>query len=107
MNRFVSEPLDPAADAFDPAAMSRGEPALPPEFRWRGERLVIAQILRTWRSTKDDRGDTYLARHWFEIRTQDGRTAVVYFDRHARAGKPRWWLYTIGSNESPGPSAAS
>jgi hypothetical protein len=101
MSHFVSEPIDPVAGAFDPAAMSRGEPSLPPEFRWRRERLVVARVLRTWRSTKIDRGDTYLARHWFEIRIADERTAVVYFERHARAGKPRWWLYTITSNDVP------
>jgi hypothetical protein len=75
--------------------MSRGEPALPPEFRWRGEHLAVGQLLRTWRSTKADRGDTYLARHWFEFKTTDERTVVVYFERHARPGTPRWWLYTI------------
>jgi phosphoribosylglycinamide formyltransferase-1 len=98
--RFVGEPIDPAADAFDPATMSRGEPALPPEFRRRDERLVIARLLRTWRSTKTDRGEAYLARHWFEITTTDGRRAVIYFDRRARAGKPRWWLYTITNAEN-------
>ncbi|HTV73286.1 MAG TPA: DUF6504 family protein [Candidatus Acidoferrales bacterium] len=95
MPRFVSEPIDPVAGAFDPATMSRGEPALPPEFRWRDEHLVVAAVLRVWRSTKLDRGDAYLARHWFEIRTDDGRKAVIYFDRQARGGKHRWWLYTI------------
>jgi hypothetical protein len=95
MIHFVSEPIEPAPDAFDPITMSHGEPALPSEFRWRDQRLVIADVLRTWRSTKMDRGDSYLARHWFEIRTADERTAVVYFDRQARARAPRWWLYTI------------
>jgi hypothetical protein len=102
MPRFVSEPLEPAAGAFDPAPMSHGEPALPPEFRWHGERMIVARVLRVWRSTKIDRGDAYLARHWFEIATGDGRVAIIYFDRQARAGKHRWWIYTIdGAPEAP------
>lgn len=85
----------PAAGAFEPAALVRGEPPLPPEFTWRGEKLVVRDVLRTWRTTKTDRGDVYLARHWFEFASGDGRRAVVYFDRQARKGKPRWWLYTL------------
>jgi len=44
---------------------------------------------------KMDRGETYLARHWYELALAGGRRAVVYFDRHARRGQSRWWLYTI------------
>lgn len=51
--------------------------------------------MRSWRSTNTDRGDTYLARHWYELTLIDGRTAVVYYDRKARRGKPAWWLYTL------------
>jgi len=68
---------------------------LPSQFRWRGDTLAIASVERTWRSTTTDRGDDYLARHWFEIVAADGRRAVLYFDRKALRGKPRWWLYTI------------
>ena len=75
--------------------MSHGEPSLPPAFDWNGEELVVREVHKTWRSLKDDRGDTYLKRHWFEFETADGRTAVVYFDRGARRGQPRWWLYTL------------
>lgn len=75
--------------------MSHGEPSLPPAFEWDGTDLVVGEVRKTWRSLKDDRGDTYLKRHWFEFETADGRIAVVYFDRGARRGQPRWWLYTI------------
>jgi phosphoribosylglycinamide formyltransferase-1 len=92
---FVSEPLTPLTALYDAAGPSRGEPALPAGFRWREESLDVAAVRRTWRSTKDDRGDTYLKRHWYEIALRDGRTAVVYFDRGARRGTPRWWLYTL------------
>lgn len=91
---FVSKPIEPVG-AFDSDAMSRGEPPLPPAFLFDGEELTVASELRSWRSTKDDRGDTYLKRHWYEFEMHDGRRAVVYFDRGARRNQPRWWLYTI------------
>ncbi len=92
--RFVSEAIAPGGD-FDVAAMSRGEPSLPQHFVWNGGELRIAQLRRAWRSTKTDRGDVYLKRHWFEVLLDDDRVAVVYFERQARRGTPRWWLYTI------------
>lgn len=92
--QFVSRPIEPVG-AFDTDAMSRGEPPLPDAFLFDGERLDVALELRRWRSTKDDRGDTYLKRHWFEFETSGGRRAVVYFDRAARRNHARWWLYTI------------
>jgi hypothetical protein len=94
---FVSEPIVPKGDAFDPVTIARGEPALPPEFTWRDEPLAIGKVRRTWRTTKVDRGDTYVKRHYFEFETTDGRIAVVYFDRQARPHEPRWHLYTIES----------
>jgi hypothetical protein len=93
--KFVSEPLVPASDRFEIATMALGEPSLPPSFAWRDEILTVASVVRTWRSTKNDRGDNYLKRHWFEFDVSDGRRAVVYFDRGARRGEARWWLYTI------------
>jgi uncharacterized protein DUF6504 len=95
MKTFVSEPLSPAAESIDTGALSRGEPPLPKEFGWHDERLVVREIVRTWRSTNTDRGDTYLARHWLEVVLDDDRVAVVYFDRKSRRHQPRWWLYTL------------
>jgi len=94
--KFVSEPLEPAM-ALAPEAPQGGhmEPQLPHEFSWRGEPLQVKGLVRAWRSSKSDRGDVYLKRHWFEFDTPDGRRAVVYFDRAAKAGQPHWWLYTI------------
>lgn len=98
--RFVSEPLVPSDEWRDSPALSRGEPALPNRFRLHDDELAIAGMLRSWRSTNTDRGDTYLARHWYELALADGRVAVIYFDRKARAGQPRWWLYTITTESS-------
>lgn len=91
---FVSKALQPEG-AFDADVMSRGEPSLPAAFAFDGDRLVVAKVRREWRSTKTDRGDVYLKRHWFEFVTPEGRVAVVYFDRGARRGQPRWFLYTL------------
>lgn len=96
---FVSEALQPIGGSFDPAVMSRGEPALPAAFEWKDDRLTVCVLLRTWRSTRTDRGEAYLARHWFEIDVtaehEKRRRAVVYFERQAPRRAPRWWLYTI------------
>ena len=94
---LVSEPVAPRAESFDPAAIRLGAPPLPRAFDWRGDELVVAEHTRTWTSNKVDRGEAYRDRHWFEFRTPDGRLAVVYFDRHARRGRPSWWLYTIAN----------
>ena len=40
------------------------------------------RLLRTWRSTKNDRPSGW-------------PIAQVYFERQARRGTPRWWLDTI------------
>ncbi len=98
--RFVSEPVAPSDEWLDSPALSRGEPALPQRFRWHDDDLAVADVRRTWRSTNTDRGDTYLARHWYEVALHDGRIAVIYFDRKARTGRSRWWLYTIAEGDA-------
>lgn len=86
--RFVSQPVEPIAPAG---------PELPPAFRWGEEMLEVREIRKKWRGTKEDRGDVYLKRHWYEFETSDGRVATVYFDRGAKPGAARWWLYTLES----------
>jgi hypothetical protein len=93
--KFVSEAILPEAGSFDTSAMTQGLPSLPAAFAWRGRRLVVGSALREWRSTKDDRGDTYLDRLWFEFCTPEGAVAVVYFDKHAKRRSERWRLYTL------------
>jgi Family of unknown function (DUF6504) len=92
---FVSEAITAGEGFVDTAALSAGEPPLPRRFVWHGEHLEIASLVRTWRSTNTDRGDTYLARHWYEVALTDERTATIYFDRKAKRGGARWWLYAI------------
>jgi hypothetical protein len=92
---FVGKPIEPAAGTFDARVASLGEPSLPSSFVWQESILEVARVRKTWRSHKVDRGDMYLKRHWFEFEATDGRVAVVYFDRGARRGAARWWLYTL------------
>lgn len=94
MRRFVSRPLVATGEGFVTAA-SGSEPPVPRAFRWNGRTLVIVSVLRTWRTTKTDRGDAYLKRHWFELRTDDGASIEVYYDRESRRGASQWWLYAI------------
>ena len=93
MRRFVSQSIAPA-DGFLTEA-SGSEPPVPSAFTWNDRTLTISAVLRSWRSTKTDRGDAYLKRHWFELRTSEGETIEVYYDRESRRGGARWWLYTI------------
>jgi hypothetical protein len=94
MRTFVGKPLVPAGDGFLTAAGGH-EPPVPRVFLWENQTLVIVTILRSWRSTKTDRGDAYLKRHWFELETEDGQRAEVYYDRQTRRGQAQWWLYAI------------
>jgi hypothetical protein len=98
-SRFVGEALVPAAMYLPSPALSRGEPPLPASFVWKTVELPVHEILRTWRSTKTDRGDDYLAKLWYEFKTSGDHVAVVYFDRKARPGRARWWLYSISGDQ--------
>lgn len=92
---FVCTPLAPSTTYVLSNALDRGEPPVPDHFDYADATLRVARVVRSWRSTNTDRGDTYLARHWYEFALADGRQAVVYFDRKAKPGRPRWWLYTL------------
>jgi hypothetical protein len=84
----------PAGEEFlTPATGS--EPPVPRAFRWDERALQISEVIRSWRSTKTDRGDAYLKRHWFLLRTVSGEKLEVYYDRESRRGQSQWWLYTI------------
>jgi Family of unknown function (DUF6504) len=92
MRRFASAPLTPAGEGFITTA-DGSAPPVPSAFSWKEGEFRIVAVLRSWRSTKTDRSDTYLKRHWFELQTTSGAKIVVYYDREAR--RNRWWLYTI------------
>jgi hypothetical protein len=94
MRRFVSAAIEPAGNAYVTAATGT-QPPVPRAFSWDGRQLVIAGVVRAWRSSKNDRGDVYLRRHWFELRIDTGATIEVYYDRQTRGRTCRWWLYAI------------
>ncbi len=96
MRKFVGQSIAPAGDAFITPA-SGNEPPVPRVFRWNDRTFEVSTVLRSWRTTKTDRGDVYLKRHWFELETASGEKLEVYFDREARRAAPRWWLYTVSS----------
>jgi hypothetical protein len=94
---FISEPIIPDPASFDPAAMSRGEPGLPSRFTWRGHTYTIATIVKAWKSTGTDRGEVYLRRHWYTVRTADGHEMTLYCERQTKDRahpKRRWWLFS-------------
>lgn len=95
---FISEAITPAAGVSDASAMARGEPGLPTQFAWRGRQYQLAAVLRAWKTSAPDRGELYLRRHWYEIRTACGLEMILYCERQARKGKDpkgRWFLYTL------------
>lgn len=92
MRRFVSARLTPSGEGFIIAA-GGNVPPIPSAFSWKHGEFNVTAVLRSWRSAKSDRGDTYLKRHWFELQTAEGPTIEVYYDREARRNP--WWLYTI------------
>ena len=101
---FVSEPIVPVPGSFDAGAMSRGEAGVPRRFTWRGRELVVEQLLSSWKSSTADRGEMYLRRHWFAVRTTTGERMTLYCDRQAhntKRPKSRWWIYSA----APAPAA--
>lgn len=81
---------------------------MPHAFVWRGGRLGIAAVLRTWRTTgpcKHGSAEVYVRKHWFEVATTSNQTAKIYFERQPRGARRarRWWLFTIeeGRNKAP------
>jgi len=101
MEHFISEPITPDTSTIDSARMARGEPGLARLFAWRGETLEVAEVLRVWRETGPCRhgsGERYVRKHWYEVKTTDGRTLKIYADRQPRPGsrsRQRWWLYSL------------
>ena len=103
--RFVSKPIIVHGSSISADSIGRPEPGCPAAFVFEGTRYEILALLRSWRSTKTDRGDVYLKRHWFEVQTNGG-IAVMYFDRAAKRTQSSWWLYSFSSefqaDSSPG-----
>ena len=100
-NSFISEPIQPVRGTFDAAGMSRGEPGVPLEFRWRKKLYTVADVLDVWKDHGDCRngsGERYVRKHGFRIRTTAGDIFRIYFQRTVGRGKMprhRWWIHSV------------
>jgi len=98
---FIDEAIEPVEGTFDTEMMATGEPGLPHEFLWRGRRVVVAAVVKSWRETGPCRhgsGEQYVRKHWYDVLTTEGLVMRLYFERSARRGKPkgpRWWLFSV------------
>jgi hypothetical protein len=104
---WASEPITPAAGAFDPSAMAIGEPGLPAAFEWRGRLVRVESCEARWKKlgAGDGGGGLYLRRHYFRLVMEDGAVWTVYCLRRSAAGSraSRWILYGIGRPEGDPP----
>ncbi len=79
---LISEPIEPDPDSFTLDA-GAGAPLLPRRFTW-----------RTWKTTDAAHrpvGNTYLRRHWADLKTRCGEHLRIYGER---GGHPRWFLHS-------------
>lgn len=95
---FIGEALTPVAGSFDATGTSRGEPALPTKFLWRGREFAVAEVLEQGKGYGPcPSGEIYLRRHRYTVRTADGTVMRIYFERHGRTprSRTRWWLQAV------------
>ena len=69
--------------------MGRGEPGLPPGFVWRGREHRIDEVLSKGRTLTPDRGESYVRRHTYGLRMDDGSVWEAYVTRQPPL---RWFL---------------
>ncbi len=101
--RFVSEPIRPSSPPVSASALAAGAPSLPEGFTWRGMEHRIAEVLGHSKVMDEESfsGQSYVRRHRYRLRMEDGAVWTVYFVRHPpRSGTrspkaPRWYLQTI------------
>jgi hypothetical protein len=95
---FIGEALTPVAGSFDATGTSRGEPALPGKFLWRGREYAVAEVLDKSKGYGPcPSGEIYLRKHRYTVRTADGTVMRIYFERHGRTprSRTRWWLQAV------------
>jgi hypothetical protein len=108
---FVSEPITPVKASFDPSGMTRGEPGLPHQFRWRKKVYAVTHVLEQSKehgNCSHGSGERYVRRHAYLVRTTDGTLFRLYFQRSFGRGKfqarHRWWVLSVETKEQPLPS---
>jgi len=100
--RFISERIFPDTESVDFGDTPIGEPPFPHRFTWRDAEYTVDVIVRRWKESKPDSthgsGESYVRKHWFQVKTTSGHEMTIYFERQARTRaqrKARWWLYTV------------
>lgn len=100
MSTFVGESITPIFGE-GARAPGPGEPIVPPGFIWRKTEYRIECVLKTWRESGPCRhgsSERYVRKHWYRIRTTDGREMEIYFERRVRSSnerKKRWWVFSV------------
>ena len=105
MSTFVSESIAPVFDQGTGTSIGVGAPVIPSGFIWREKEYRIQSVLETWKESgacKSGSSERYLRKHWYRIRTTDGKEMEIYFERQARSSKQRnkrWWLFTVSDEK--------
>ena len=97
---FIDEPIKPTPGTGIAAMAATGQPGVPSEFDWGGQRYHLAGIIGSWKTSGPCRhggGEMYLRRHWYKLLVEPPLIMTIYCDRQARTRNPksRWWLYSI------------
>jgi len=96
---FIGEAITPEETSFSVESMAKGQPGLPKEFSWKGQRFSVLAVVEEWKECGDCRhgsGERYVRKHWFRIRTTEDLEMKIYFERQRRSsGGSRWRLYSI------------
>ncbi len=102
---LISEEIRPVPGSIDATGMAVGEPGVPLRLTWRGQAYDVAEVRERWKTTAREggraTGETYVRRHYVDLRTTSGERMVIYCDRQLRRGQSRWWLYRLAEDRAP------
>ena len=110
MSRFIAEEI--TAEYNEPPMLEK-KPGCPDRFIWREETYEVVEMLYEWHDYKrrgrmarnmqpqhaavaENRGSWGVGRDYFRVKTADGRTFELYFDRAPKGSDQRkgaWFLY--------------
>ena len=104
--RFIGEPVDVPAAAFDASVMEGGLPGVPSVFVWRGREYRVSAVLssrRTLRRCRNGSTERYVGRHEFRLQTECGMELTMYLLRSV-SKRDKWTLFSM-KNDSKGISS--
>jgi hypothetical protein len=99
--RLIAEAIEPVPGTVADHPYRIGDPILPGRFRWRGGEFDVAAVLDSWKELSQGSPampDRYVRKHWYRVRTGDGREMKIYVERRGRVRgrpKPGWQLFAI------------